>query len=96
MVGEMYVKTDTDKLKIVEYRYRKSLYLKDHEVDLMLTEYQSPLAKRVHLLSYIDILYNRCIVLDEATVHIRTNFVNNGCSLSNEHFPIVTENKTVI
>ena len=34
--------TDTDKLIIVVYRYRNSLYLKDKEVDLELTEYQSP------------------------------------------------------
>ena len=62
-------KTDTDKLNIVVYRYRNSLYLKDNEVDLKLTEYQSPLAKRIHLLSYIDIFYQRCLVLDETAVH---------------------------
>ena len=61
--------TDTDKLNIVVYRYRINLYLKDNEVDLKLTEYQSLLAKRVYLLSYIDIFYKRCIVLDETTVH---------------------------
>ena len=61
--------TDTDKLNIVVYRYRNNLYLKDTEVDLKLTEYQSLLAKRVYLLSYIDIFYKRCIVLDETTVH---------------------------
>ena len=61
--------TDTDKLNVVVYRYRNNLYLKDNEVDLKLTEYQSILAKRVYLLSYIDIFYKRCIVLDETTVH---------------------------
>ena len=61
--------TDTDKLNIAVYRYRNNLYLKDNEVDLKLTEYQSLLAKRVHLLSYIDIFYKRCIVLDETIVH---------------------------
>ena len=61
--------TDTDKLNIVVYRYRNNLYLKDNEVDLKLTENQSLLAKRVYLLSYIDIFYERCIELDEATVH---------------------------
>ena len=60
---------DTDKLNIVVYRYRNNLYLKDNEVDLKLTDYQSLLAKRVYLLSYIDIFYKRCIVLDETTVH---------------------------
>ena len=61
--------TDTDKLNIVVYRYRNNLYLKDNELDLNLSEYQSLLAKRVYLLSYIDIFYKRCIVLDETTVH---------------------------
>ena len=61
--------TDTDKLNIVVYRYRNNLYLKDNELDLKLTEYQSLLAKRVYLLIYIDIFYKRCIVLDETTIH---------------------------
>ena len=43
--------TDTDKLNTVVYRYRNNLNLKDNEVDLKLTEYQSLLAKRVYLLS---------------------------------------------
>ena len=33
--------TDTDKLNIVVHRYRNSSHLKDKEVDLKLTEYQS-------------------------------------------------------
>ena len=61
---------DTDKLNNVVYRYRYSLYLKDNEVDLKMTEYQSLLAKQVYLLSYIDIFYKRCIVLDETNVQI--------------------------
>ena len=32
--------TDTDKLNNVVYRYRNSLYLKDNEVDLKMTECQ--------------------------------------------------------
>ena len=65
----IFFQTDTDKLNIVVYRYRNSLYLKDNEVDLQMTEYQSLLAKRVYLLSYTDIFYKRCIVLDETTDH---------------------------
>ena len=61
--------TDTDKVNIVLYRYRNSTYLKDTEMDLRLTEYKKILAKRVYLLSSIDIFYKRCIVLDETTVH---------------------------
>ena len=37
--------TDTDKLNIVVYRYRGNLCLKDNEVDLKMTEYQSLLLK---------------------------------------------------
>ena len=61
--------TDTDKLNIVVYRYPNNFYLKDIEVDLKLTEYQSLLGKRVCLLSYIAIFYKPCIVVDETTVH---------------------------
>ena len=51
------------------YRYRNHLYLKDIEFFLKLSEYELLLAKRVYLLSYIDIFYKRCFVLDETTVH---------------------------
>ena len=61
--------TDTDKVNIVIYRYRNNTYLNDTEMDLELTEYKKLLAKRVYLLSYLDIFYKRCIVLDETTVH---------------------------
>ena len=36
---------DTDKLNIVVYRYRDNLYLKDNELDLKFSKYQSHLAK---------------------------------------------------
>ena len=61
--------TDTDKMNNAVFRYRSNLHLKDREVDLKLTEYQSLLEKRVYLLSYSDIFYKRCIVVDETTVH---------------------------
>ena len=61
--------TDTDKLNIAVYRCRNNLYLKDNEIDLKLTEYQSLLAKGTYLLSYFDIIHKRCIVLHETTVH---------------------------
>ena len=61
--------TDTDKVNIVVYRYRNNTYLKDTEMNLKLAEYKKVLAKRVYLLSYIDIFYKRCIVLDETTVY---------------------------
>ena len=61
--------TDTDKVNIVVYRYRNNSYLKDTEMELKLTENKKLLAKRVYLLSYNDIFYKRCIVLNETTVH---------------------------
>ena len=61
--------TDADKVNIIVYRYRNNTYLKDNEMDLKLSEYKKLLAKRVYLLSYIDIFYKRCIALDETTVH---------------------------
>ena len=62
--------TDTDKLIIVVYRYRNNTYLKDTEMVVKMTEYEKLLANCVYLLSYIDIFYKQCIVLDETTVHI--------------------------
>ena len=61
--------TDTDKVNIVVCRYRNSTHLKDAEIDLKLTENKKLLAKRVYVLSYINIFHKRCIVLDETTVH---------------------------
>ena len=68
MVGEkvcIKFQTDTDKLNIVVYHYRNNTHLKDTGMDLKLTEYKKILAKRVYILSYIDIFYKRCIVFDE-------------------------------
>ena len=62
-------RTDTDKVNNVVYRYRNNTYLKDIEMDLKLTENKEIHAKRVYLLSYIDIFYERCIALDKTTVH---------------------------
>ena len=60
---------DTDNVNLVVYRNRNNTYLKDTEVDSKLTEYKKLPIKRVYLLSYIDIFYKRCIVLDETIVH---------------------------
>ena len=65
----IYFQTDTDKVNIVVCRYRNSTYLRDTEINLKLTEYKKRLAKSVYLLSYIDIFYKRCTVLDETAVH---------------------------
>ena len=62
-------KTVMDKLIIVVCRYRNNTNIKGSEMELKLTEYEKLLSKRVYLLSYIDVFFRRCIVLDETTVH---------------------------
>ena len=54
----VYVKTDTDKLNVVVYRYRNNLFLKDSEIGLKLTEYHLLVATRVYLLSYMESFTN--------------------------------------
>ena len=56
-------------MKTVVYRYRNNTYVKDAEMELKLTEYEKLSSKRVYLLSYFDVFFKRCIVLDETTVH---------------------------
>ena len=62
-------KPDMDKFNIVVYHYRNNTYVKDTEMELKLTKYEKLLSKRVYLLSYIDVFFKRCIVLDDTTVH---------------------------
>ena len=61
--------TDTDKMNIFVYRYRNITYLKDTEMNLKMTECKKVPAKCIYLLSYIEIFYKQCIVLDETTLH---------------------------
>ena len=62
------VQTDTDKVNVVVNRFQNNAFIKDTELELNLLEFKKLLAKRVYLLSFIVIFYNRCIVLDETTV----------------------------
>ena len=82
-------KTGTDKLFFVMYRYRNNLYFKDNEVDLKLTDQKSHLAKRVYLLSYIDIFSSGALYWMKQMSIGETKSIKIGCSFSNEHFPIV-------
>ena len=72
-------KTDMDKLNIVVYRYRNNTYVKDTETELKLTEYERLLSERVYPLSYIDVVFKRCIVLTKQLFIIQVNFINSGC-----------------
>ena len=88
--------TDTDQLNIIVYRYRNKLCLKDNKGSLKMTEYQSLLAKRVYLLSYIEYSTSGALYWMEQLFMIKTNSVKNGSSLSGEHYPIVPGIETVI
>ena len=57
-------------MNIVIFSYWNNTYVKDTEMELNLTEYEKLLAKSIYFLSYIDIFFKCCIVLDETTVHI--------------------------
>ena len=88
--------TDTDKLNIVVCRYRNNLYHKDNESDLKLTEYQSLLLKQIHLLSTLTYSTSGALYWMKQMFINKTNFVKNGCSFPQEHFPIVPGFKQVI
>ena len=62
-------KTDIGKLNIVVYRYRNNTIVEDIERELKTIEYEKLLSRRVYLLIYFDVLFKRCIVLYETTVH---------------------------
>ena len=62
-------KTDLDNLNITVFRYRNNVYLKETSMELTLMEYKTLLAKRVYMLSYVDVFNKRCIVMDETTIH---------------------------
>ena len=66
------------------------------DVKLNLSEYESLLAKRVYLLSYIDKFLCGALHCMKHLFIIKTNSVRNGCSLSIEHFSIVPGTESVI
>ena len=70
--------TDTDEMKVDLYRYRKYIHLKDSEMELKMKEYEKLLSKRTYLLSYIDVFFKQCIVLDETTVHKKNKLRREG------------------
>ena len=63
-----------DRLKNVVYRYRNNSYVRDTEIEPKLTEYEKFLSKGVYLLSYIDIFFKQCIVLNETTIQKQSKF----------------------
>ena len=69
MVEEKYASMFKQMQNLVVYCYRNNTYLKNTKMHIKLTEYEKNLAKRVYLLSYIDIFYKQFVVLIETTVH---------------------------
>ena len=67
-------KTGMDKLNIVVYRYGNKTYLKDTEMELKFTKNKKLLSKRVCLLSYVDVFFKRCIVLEKTIVRNLSKF----------------------
>ena len=78
------------------YRYRNNTYVKDTEMELKLTEYEKLLSKRVYILSYIDVYFKRCIVLDETTAPFQIKFHPKGTFSPRERLPIVPQIKNNI
>ena len=88
--------TGTDKFNAVVCRYRKSLYLKDDEVDLNETKYQSLWAKWVQYWATIIYSTSTSLYWMKKLFIIRTISVKNECTLSIENFPIVPAIESVI
>ena len=63
-----------NKMNIVVYRCRNNTYVEYTEMELKLTEYEKLLCERLYLLSYFDVIFKQCIVLDETTDHIYSKF----------------------
>ena len=92
---------DTDKLNFVVYSYRNNLYLKNDEVDLNLTEYQSLLVERVYLSTILD--WVRLTIFSSGALYwlkqlfiTKTKSVNKGCFFSNDLLPRFSGIKIVI
>ena len=62
-------------MNFVVYRYRNNIFLKSLEWKLTITEYEALLSKRINIFSHVDVIFKRSIVLDETTVQIRINFL---------------------
>ena len=61
-------KTDSDKLYIVINRYRNNIYLKVVKMEMKMTGYDKTLVKKEYLLSYLDLFFKRCIILNETSI----------------------------
>ena len=65
----VFCKTDTDYAGITVYRYRYNMFMKDSDIELKATEYNTLLQKKQYLLSYLETFSKKFIVVDETTHH---------------------------
>ena len=65
----VFYKSDTDYVRITVYRYRNNMYMKDSDIELKSTEYNTLLEKKKYLLSYLESFSKKFIVVEESTHH---------------------------
>ena len=65
----VFYKSDTDYVAITVYRYRNNMYMKDSDIELKSTEYNTLLEKKKYLLSYLETFSKKFIVVEESTHH---------------------------
>ena len=77
----VFCKTDTDYVGIMEYRYRNNMYMKDSDIELKATEYNTLLQKKKYLLSYLETFSKKIIVVEETNHHSWHFLLGDGRSL---------------
>ena len=65
----VFYKSETDYAGITVYRYRNNMYMKDSDIELKSTEYNTLLEKKKYLLSYLETFSKKFIVVEESTHH---------------------------
>ena len=65
----VFSKTDTDYVGSTVYRYRNNMYMKDSDIELKATEYNTLLQKKKCLLTYLETISKKFIVVEETTHH---------------------------
>ena len=65
----VFYKSDTDYVAITVYRYRNNMYMKESDIELKSTEYNTLLEKKKYLLSYLETFSKKFILVEESTHH---------------------------
>ena len=64
----VFCKTNTEYVGITVYRYHYNMYKKDSDIELKATEYNTILQKKKYLLSYLETVSKKFIMVEE-TIH---------------------------